>query len=163
MNIDYPDLDDEPKKPPDEVPARPVVNRTTKPPTDVPADIPTVVDNSSKTESVKVPVTNGVAPESRTPVVDRQSKNKAVAHYLKAEEEAMEKSLQMAKKALEQENEWDKLRSMKEIEANIEMKNTLQQREEELIQRLKKFENDYREQVSSLSNFWKNEFMESFI
>jgi hypothetical protein len=75
----------------------------------------------------------------------------------------MEKSLQMAKKALEQENEWDKLRSMKENEANIEMKNTLQQREEELIQRLKKFENDYREQVNSLSIFWVHELMESFI
>lgn len=66
--------------------------------------------------------------------------------YLQDEGDMVEKHLAMSVERLKKEKEWDRIRSEKEASANSEIVNHLQEREETMIEVLKKMEND-RQQV----------------
>lgn len=160
-DIHYPDLDEALKPPTNEsnLPSQPLINRTTKPTVEVkqidePAEpqsqpIPLPRTNIPRTPSETI---EDVAPVSRNvtvPQVDRNLKKGAMVKYLQDEENLIEKHLAITVERLKQEREWDRIRMERESSANSEIANHLQEREEQMIEMLKKMEIENKQQVIS--------------
>ena len=71
--------------------------------------------------------------------------------YLQEEETLVERSLSTAEERLRKEQEWDRIRLEKESSVNSELTAQLQQREEQLIDMLKKMENDNKQQEAEIA------------
>ncbi len=163
-DIQYPDLD-EAMKPPREKneiisPPQPLVNRTNKPPPEMKQieeqyveppiqPVPLPRSNIPRTPSVDKgtidsPLVNRTI---SVPQIDRNLKMSAMLKYLQDEEKMVEKHLAMTVERLKQEEEWDMIRKEKEASAHSEIANQLQEREEKMIEILKKMESDNKKQV----------------
>ncbi|CAG2061774.1 unnamed protein product [Timema podura] len=109
---------------------------------------------SSSTERPS-PQGSGDIDTNHYPVVDRASKGTAVQTYeeraramrtlLTEQEETAEKSLKVAADRLRAEKEWEMLRIDKERQAEDEMRASLQEREQDLLQEIGKLEKKQRE------------------
>lgn len=142
-------------------PPQPAINRTTKPSIEVAKSIERVDSysppNAFIASSTFIPtpapptLTEQILPqlktEDRVPQVDRNLKQKAMVTYRKAEEDLVEKYIATTKKRLQQENEWEMLRIKKESSLNSEMTAQLQEKEEQLIEMLRKMEAENKQQV----------------
>lgn len=127
---------------------QPTVNRTTKPLTDTvrwsveqqePSPLPSPA-------VIVEPVSSRFAPQ-----IDRNLKKEAVMKYLQDEERLIERSLETARERLLQEQEWDRIRMEKEASVNSELTSQLQLREEQLIEILKRMENDKKQQEAEMA------------
>nr|CAD7446140.1 unnamed protein product [Timema bartmani] len=112
------------------------------------------IPKSSSTERPS-PQGSGDIDTNHYPVVDRASKGTAVQTYderaramrtlLTEQEETAEKSLKVAADRLRAEKEWEMLRIDKERQAEDEMRASLQEREQDLLQEIGKLEKKQRE------------------
>nr|CAD7401672.1 unnamed protein product [Timema cristinae] len=112
-----------------------------------------------KSSSIERPLPQGSGDidTNHYPVVDRASKGTAVQTYeeraramrtlLTEQEETAEKSLKVAADRLRAEKEWEMLRIDKERQAEDEMRASLQEREQDLLQEINKLEKKQREVV----------------
>ena len=155
-DIVYSDLDEAMKPPKStEIISQPLVNRTTKPA----LEAKQIEEPYVELPTQPVPLPRSIIPRTpsvdkgstdtalRTvPQIDRNLKMGAMVKYLQDQEKMVEKHLAMTVERLKQEKEWDRIRSEKEASANSEIVNHLQEREETMIEVLKKMEND-RQQV----------------
>ena len=165
-DIEYPDFDDEMRKLVQEAnpaPTQPTINRTTKPSIEVAKPIERVDPYSppsafiASTTFVPTPapptmkeqIMPNFKTEDRVPQVDRNLKQKAMITYRKAEEDLVEKYIATTQKRLQQENEWEMLRIKKESSVNSEMTAQLQEKEEQLIDMLRKMEAENKQQVKN--------------
>nr|CAD7263962.1 unnamed protein product [Timema shepardi] len=112
------------------------------------------IPKSSSTER-PLPQGSGDIDTNHYPMVDRASKGTAVQTYeeraramrtlLTEQEETAEKSLKVAADRLRAEKEWEMLRVDKERQAEDEMRASLQEREQDLLQEINKLEKKQRE------------------
>lgn len=158
--IEYPDLDEALKPPTEDINARsqPHVNRTTKPAIEIRRiDEPTIGPSSYLASQPKlhIPRTpSEVITDSTTvnqtwsvPQIDRNLKNNAKVKHLRDEEKLVEKQLAITVERLEKEKEWDLIRSQKEASVNSEIANQLQEREEQMLEMLRRMESENKQQV----------------
>lgn len=163
-DIQYPDLDEAIKPPREDneifSPPQPLVNRTNKPPSEIKQieeqyveppiqPVPLPRSNIPRTPSIDKgtidsPLLNHTV---SAPQIDRNLKMSAMLKYLQDEEKMVEKHLAMTVERLKQEKEWDMIRMEKEASANSEIANQLQEREEKMIEILKKMETENKQQV----------------
>lgn len=171
-DIEYPDFDDEMRKLVQEAnpaPTQPTINRTTKPSIEVAKPIERVDPYSppsafiASTTFVPTPapptmkeqIMPNFKTEDRVPQVDRNLKQKAMITYRKAEEDLVEKYIATTQKRLQQENEWEMLRIKKESSVNSEMTAQLQEKEEQLIDMLRKMEAENKQQELEITRLRK--------
>lgn len=161
--IEYPDLDEamRPRIDPDvNTHSQPLVNRTNKPaievgrvgvePTNEPSVYPVPLPRSNipKTPSNVILDPPAVNRIGSVPQIDRNLKKDAMVKYLQDEEKLVERHLAITVERLEKEKEWEMIRGQKEASANSEIANHLQEREEQMLEMLRKMENENKQQVS---------------
>ncbi|XP_057371532.1 ubiquitin carboxyl-terminal hydrolase 8-like [Daphnia carinata] len=174
-NIEYPDFDEAMKPPSIEPIASPLpfINRTTKPAIEVKKidkisvepsiqPVPLPRSNIPKTppddQDIEVEFVTGPPSVNRmgsVPKIDRNLKTEAMVKYLQDEEKLVEKHLAITADRLAKEEEWDRIRREKEASANDEIANHLQEREIEMVELLKKMENDNKQQELEIARLRK--------
>lgn len=160
--IEYPDLDEamRPRIDPSvNTHSQPLVNRTNKPaievgrvevePTIEPSVYPVPLPRSNipKTPSEVLPDPYPVNRIGSVPQINRDLKKSAMVKYLQDEEKLVEKHLAITVERLEKEREWETIRGQKEATANSEIAKQLQEREEQMLEMLRKMENENKLQV----------------
>ena len=166
-DIEYPDFDEAMRPPTIETsaPSHPLINRMTKPATEIkkmeeitvdppvffPVPLPrSTVPKMPSIEQETDKIITEPSPVNRiglVPKVDRNLKKNAMVKYLEDEETLVEKHLAMTVNQLEKEKEWDRIRSEREASANNEITNQLQEREKQMLEMFNKMENDNKQQV----------------
>lgn len=145
--------------------SQPFINRTTKPaievkkideipfkpsihPVPLPRlNIPKAPSRDQENDEEAVTDSPSVSRMGSVPKIDRNLKTEAMVKYLEDEEKLIEKHLAMTAVRLEKEEEWETIRKEKEASANNEIATQLQEREKEMVELLKKMENDNKQQV----------------
>ena len=142
--------------------SQPIINRTTKPSIEAVKPVDRFSADSflpgsfiASTTFVPSPappaMTERILPSSNTedriPQVDRNLKQNAMIKFRQTEEALVENYIATTQKRLQQETEWEMLRLQKESTMSSEITAHLQEKEEQLIEILRKMEAENKEQV----------------